>query len=62
VAFGCLIGPSTAGFIFDLSHSYMVPILASAGTNLVAAGIVAGTSKAPGPPASGRHRLAGLSA
>ena len=29
VAFGTLIGPSAAGFAFDLSHSYMLPIAAS---------------------------------
>ena len=45
VAFGTLIGPSAAGFAFDLSHSYALPILASAAANLVAAGIMAGTSK-----------------
>jgi MFS family permease len=41
VAFGTLVGPSAAGFIFDLSHSYTVPILVSAITNIVAAVIVA---------------------
>ncbi|HYM72669.1 MAG TPA: MFS transporter [Stellaceae bacterium] len=41
VAFGTLIGPSAAGFAFDLSHSYMLPILASIGANVIAAGIVA---------------------
>jgi MFS family permease len=41
VAFGTLVGPSAAGFAFDLSHSYLVPILASAGTSLAAAAIVA---------------------
>jgi MFS family permease len=41
VAFGTLVGPSAAGFIFDVSHSYTVPILASAVTNVVAAVIVA---------------------
>ncbi|THD54569.1 MAG: MFS transporter [Bradyrhizobium sp.] len=41
VAFGTLIGPSTAGFAFDLTHSYALPILVSAGTNIVAAVIVA---------------------
>jgi OFA family oxalate/formate antiporter-like MFS transporter len=47
VAFGTLIGPSAAGFAFDLSHSYALPILASAGANIIAALIVAGASKAP---------------
>jgi len=45
VAFGTLIGPSAAGFAFDLSHSYLLPILGSIGANIIAAGIVAGTSK-----------------
>jgi MFS transporter, OFA family, oxalate/formate antiporter len=45
VAFGTLIGPSAAGFAYDISHSYMLPILASACANLIAAGIVATTSK-----------------
>ena len=44
VAIGTLIGPSAAGFAFDLSHSYTLPILASAGANVVAAAIVAVTS------------------
>ena len=44
VAFGTLIGPSAAGFAFDLSHSYTLPILASAAANIVAAIIVAATS------------------
>src|SRR5258707_4799611 len=45
VAFGTLIGPSAAGFAFDLSHSYTLPILAGAVANIVAAVIVATTSK-----------------
>ena len=45
VAFGTLIGPTAAGFAFDLSHSYTLPILASAGVNIVAAVIVAATSR-----------------
>jgi hypothetical protein len=45
VAFGTLIGPSAAGFAFDLNHSYTLPILTSAGANIVAAAIVAATSK-----------------
>jgi MFS family permease len=47
VAFGTLIGPSAAGFAFDLSHSYTLPILASAGANIIAAAIVAATSSKP---------------
>jgi MFS family permease len=49
VAFGTLIGPSAAGFAFDLSHSYTLPILFSAGANIVAAIIVAASSRAPSP-------------
>jgi MFS family permease len=45
VAFGTLVGPSAAGFIFDLSHSYTVPILASAAANIVAAAIVAAMAR-----------------
>jgi MFS family permease len=46
VAFGTLIGPSAAGYAFDLSQSYTLPILASAGANIIAAVIVAATSRA----------------
>ena len=49
VAFGTLIGPSAAGFAFDLGHSYTVPILASAWANIVAAIIIASTSKMAAP-------------
>ena len=45
VAFGTLIGPSAAGFAFDLSHSYTLPILAGACANIIAAVIVAAMSK-----------------
>lgn len=45
VAFGTLIGPSAAGYAFDLSHSYELPIIVSAATNVVAAIIVALTSR-----------------
>ncbi len=41
VAFGTLIGPTAAGFAFDLSHSYTLPILASIIANLAAAAILA---------------------
>ena len=47
VAFGTLVGPSAAGFAFDLRHSYTVPILASIGANVVAACIVATLSRLP---------------
>jgi MFS family permease len=50
VAFGTLIGPSAAGFAFDFSHSYTLPILASAAANIVAAVIVAASSRAARPP------------
>src|SRR5207244_9020317 len=46
VAFGTLIGPSAAGFAFDLSHSYELPIVTSAATNILAALIVALTPRA----------------
>ena len=46
VAFGTLIGPSAAGFAFDFSHSYTLPILLSVGANILAAMIVAATSSA----------------
>lgn len=41
VAFGTLIGPSAAGFAFDLTGNYTLPILASAAANVTAAVIVA---------------------
>jgi MFS family permease len=44
VGFGTLIGPSAAGFAFDVTHSYTLPIVASIGANVVAAAIVAVTS------------------
>jgi OFA family oxalate/formate antiporter-like MFS transporter len=46
VAFGTLVGPTAAGFIFDMTHSYTVPILAGVAGNIIAAGVAAGTSKA----------------
>jgi len=49
VAFGTLIGPSAAGFVFDISHSYTLPILLSIGFYVVATAILAVTSK--GSPA-----------
>jgi OFA family oxalate/formate antiporter-like MFS transporter len=47
VAFGTLIGPAAAGFAFDISGSYTIPIFASACANLIAAGIVVSILKAP---------------
>ncbi|MEP6739423.1 MAG: MFS transporter [Caldimonas sp.] len=41
VALGTLVGPSAAGFAFDLSGSYTVPIVASVCANLVAVFVVA---------------------
>jgi MFS family permease len=46
VAFGTLIGPSAAGFAFDVSHSYTLPILVSVGAYVVASAVLlAATSK-----------------
>jgi MFS transporter, OFA family, oxalate/formate antiporter len=45
VAFGTLIGPSAAGFVFDASHSYTLPIAASVAANVVAAGIMLALAK-----------------
>src|SRR5258708_10811373 len=45
VAFGPLIGPSAAGFAFDLTHDYTLPILASLAANFVAALIVAAMTR-----------------
>ncbi|PWT88515.1 MAG: MFS transporter [Proteobacteria bacterium] len=41
VAFGTLIGPSAAGFVYDATHSYTLPILISTTANIVAAVVVA---------------------
>ncbi|MDQ2735086.1 MAG: MFS transporter [Pseudomonadota bacterium] len=45
VAFGTLVGPSAAGFAFDISHSYMLPIVGSIVANVIAASIVAAMAK-----------------
>ncbi len=47
VALGTLIGPTAAGYAFDLTGSYTVPILISAAGNFIAAAIVAAN---PGKP------------
>ncbi len=47
VAFGTLIGPPAAGFAFDVSHSYTLPILMSAGAYVVATAVLAATSRVP---------------
>jgi len=44
VALGTLVGPSAAGFAFDLSHSYTLPIVIGAGGNLIAAVIMVAVS------------------
>lgn len=49
VAVGTLIGPAAAGFAFDMSHSYTLPILAGAFANVVAAAVMAATSSQPLP-------------
>jgi MFS family permease len=49
VAIGTLIGPAAAGFTFDMSHSYTLPILAGACANVVAAVVMAATSGEPLP-------------
>jgi MFS transporter, OFA family, oxalate/formate antiporter len=45
IAFGTLIGPSAAGFAFDLNHSYMLPIVASIVAYVIAAVILARASR-----------------
>jgi MFS family permease len=46
VAAGTLVGPSAAGFAFDLSHSYTLPILCSVAANALAALIMLGMQRA----------------
>ena len=50
IAFGTLIGPSAAGFAFDVSHSYTLPILIGVCGNVVAALIMLGVSTWATPP------------
>jgi MFS family permease len=50
---GTLIGPSAAGFAFDIGGSYTVPILLSAAGNVIAVLIMALTSDADDSPAAG---------
>jgi MFS family permease len=45
IAFGTLIGPSAAGFAFDVSHSYTLPILIGVCGNVAAALIMVGVAK-----------------
>lgn len=54
VAFGTLIGPSAAGFAFDISHSYTLPILASVAANIIAAGIMLVMAKTAVPASEAR--------
>jgi MFS family permease len=45
VGFGTLAGPSAAGYAFDVSHSYTLPILAGVCASLTAAAVMAATSR-----------------
>jgi predicted MFS family arabinose efflux permease len=54
VAFGTLVGPSAAGFAFDASGSYVVPILAGAAANVVAALVTAAAGRAARRERQGR--------
>lgn len=47
VAFGTLVGPTAAGYAFDLNGSYTLPILLCVCANIVAVLIIASTSKVP---------------
>ena len=42
--FGTLVGPAAAGFAFDVSGCYMVPILLSIAGNVIAAAVMAMTA------------------
>ncbi|EDT41688.1 hypothetical protein BamMEX5DRAFT_2551 [Burkholderia ambifaria MEX-5] len=56
VAFGTLIGPAAAGFIYDAGGGYLVPILASATANAIAFAIVAVTGRTAADGARGLTR------
>lgn len=45
VALGTLVGPTAAGYAFDLSHSYLLPILAAVAANLIAAALMAAMAR-----------------
>lgn len=47
--FGTLIGPSAAGFAFDVSHSYVWPIVAGVIANIAAAAIMATVARSARP-------------
>lgn len=49
VAIGTLVGPTAAGFMFDASRSYLVPIAASAIANAVAAVLTIATIRTASP-------------
>jgi hypothetical protein len=54
VALGTLIGPSAAGFAFDISGSYTLPILVGVSGNVIAAVIIVGMPKSAAAPPGGR--------
>ena len=56
VAFGTLAGPSAVGYVFDLNHSYTLPIFAGAAFDFIAAIIVLATVK-PGVLTLGTGRV-----
>jgi len=56
VAIGTLVGPSAAGFMFDASHSYFVPIAASAIANAVASALTIITARSASPIATANVR------
>ncbi|WGR91820.1 MFS transporter [Bradyrhizobium sp. ISRA443] len=49
VAIGTLLGPSAAGFAFDVSHSYFIPVAISAAANVAAAVIAMATLRTASP-------------
>ena len=52
VAFGTLIGPVAAGYAYDLSGSYLLPVIASAAGNAVAAAVTGLLPRRTGPQPS----------
>jgi MFS family permease len=54
VAFGSLAGPTAAGYAFDVGGSYTVPILAGVCANVIAAAIMAATSRERGGMGAGK--------
>jgi MFS transporter, OFA family, oxalate/formate antiporter len=56
---GTLVGPSAAGFAFDVCGSYTVPILVSAAGNVIAALIMALTSESAAGDKAGAKAAAG---